>query len=459
MIQNNLNNDKNEIKHEGNGSVNVLERNSVIYKDLSFTLTQEISDYSKQYSNVYVARIKELGEVLTANVNAKWKDVRIAKLADLDAIAGNTCAIIGTLYKHQQWKPSILREVGEHNRLTLQPEKSDYCSENDQVFLEDEELRIRLVGNLIDLESVVTGLVCAVLGNEGKDGTFTVKDWCFPGCAPQTHPAVNSNSSGKIVLISGLNFIKNSDDIAVELLCEWICGMAGDITAQKEEASVVRLIIAGNSISNSKKIYERLNMSALKIEEQKHTTETVTATQKLDAFLSNIAKCCGVTLMPGQHDPCNRLLPQKPLHPCMLSKSCRLASFQGGSNPWVSQIGNRMVMGSSGESIEDIMKASGSKDMSPLQWLEKTLIWRHLCPTGPDTLPSYPYNEKDLFIIKQCPDIYFTGNANKYETKLFKGEENQVVRLVCIPQFSTSHAAVIIDLESLDAELIHFGTE
>lgn len=64
---------------------------------------------------------------------------------------------------------------------------------------------------------------------------------------PKTIVSSSSNSNGKIVLISGLNFIQNSDDLAMELFREWICGMAGNVKAQKEEASVVRLIIAGNT--------------------------------------------------------------------------------------------------------------------------------------------------------------------------------------------------------------------
>lgn len=80
-----------------------------------------------------------------------------------------------------------------------------------------------------------------------------------------------------------------------------------------------------------------------------------------------------------------------------------------------------MIIGSSGQPLEDITKAAGSKDISPIEWLEKTIIWRHMCPTAPDTLPAYPFYKKDLFIMKDCPDIYFTGNADKYETKLWKG--------------------------------------
>lgn len=43
----------------------------------------------------------------------------------------------------------------------------------------------------------------------------------------------------------------------------------------------------------------------------------------VDTFLSNLAICCNITLMPGEHDPTNAMLPQKPFHPCLLPKSSR----------------------------------------------------------------------------------------------------------------------------------------
>lgn len=79
-------------------------------------------------------------------------------------------------------------------------------------------------------------------------------------------------------------------------------------------------------------------------------------------------------------------------------------------------------MGSSGQPIEDIAKVTGATDISSLEWLERTLLWKHMCPTAPDTLPIHPYSERDPFIIKHCPDIYFVGNAAKFETKLWKGK-------------------------------------
>lgn len=108
----------------------------------------------------------------------------------------------------------------------------------------------------------------------------------------------------------------------------------------------------------------------------------------------------------------------------------RFESFKSAGNPWFGKVGDYIVLGTSGQPIEDIMKVSGVTDISPLTWLENTLIWRHMCPTAPDTLPSYPYYEKDLFIIKECPNIYFTGNMTKFETKLWKGEYISGIRYI-----------------------------
>ena len=60
-------------------------------------------------------------------------------------------------------------------------------------------------------------------------------------------------------------------------------------------------------------------------------------------------------------------------------------------------------------------------DQSALQWLEKTLEWQHFAPTSPDTLAGYPFDQIDPLVMQECPNIYFAGNMDKYETKLIQG--------------------------------------
>lgn len=57
---------------------------------------------------------------------------------------------------------------------------------------------------------------------------------------------------GKILLVSGLDLVNNTNDLSLDLLSEWITGMAGSSSAQEEEEAVIaRVIIAGeDSLSN-----------------------------------------------------------------------------------------------------------------------------------------------------------------------------------------------------------------
>lgn len=102
--------------------------------------------------------------------------MKILKLADLEECQGKQSVVIGTLYKHQELKPSILRELSEEQQLAPPAPRDNYCSPKDQLFLEDEMLRIKLVGNHPVIKDMVTGIVCAVYGQEKEDGTFDVSE-------------------------------------------------------------------------------------------------------------------------------------------------------------------------------------------------------------------------------------------------------------------------------------------
>jgi DNA polymerase delta subunit 2 len=51
--------------------------------------------------------------------------------------------------------------------------------------LEDESGRIRLVGEVLKGNNLVTGVIIGALGAETAEGDFKVVDICFPGLAPQ----------------------------------------------------------------------------------------------------------------------------------------------------------------------------------------------------------------------------------------------------------------------------------
>lgn len=434
------------------------QRKIVSFKDFGrFKLLER--RYDDNSPNIYKARLNDLREDTLRTARLKWTDhpyVEVSRLA-LES-PERSYILIGTLYKDQQLKPSLLRDLSNEMQLEAQPIKS-YASADDKLFLEDETMRIRLVGNYMDVQEVVTGLVCAVLGHELENGTFWVEDWCFPGyCSKPCSSSTPSMENGKILLVSGLDLVNNTDELSLNLLSEWITGMAGYTNAQEEEAVIARIIIAGNTIRSSAKTYNHKGYHEIKSHDQLKIKEDIMMMRKLDLFLSNILHCCCVTLMPGEYDPtCNHGMPQQPFHPCTLQKSARFKSMYGTTNPWIGDIGGRVVAGSSGGPIVDIMRVAGLSEKSPLEWLERTLIWRHYAPTGPDTLSIHPFLDNDPFVMKEWPDVYFAGNMDKYETKLVTGDEGQMVRLICIPKFSETKTAVLVNLQDLTTQPISFG--
>lgn len=60
-------------------------------------------------------------------------------------------------------KPSILKEIAEENLLAPLPPPQDYNDVSDEIVLEDDIQRIKLVGN-INVGEMVSGIVCGVLG-------------------------------------------------------------------------------------------------------------------------------------------------------------------------------------------------------------------------------------------------------------------------------------------------------
>ncbi|KAJ8682761.1 hypothetical protein QAD02_018553 [Eretmocerus hayati] len=422
--------------------------------------------FSRQFCGIYRARLATLKPNILKRVKSKDSKLKILQIVDLtnDEYLNTPCVIIGTLYKHQELKPSILKELSEELQAVPQPPRLNYCSPKDTLFLEDNVSRVKLVGN-IALEILVSGLACAVSGHGLNDGSFWVEDFYFPG--PSLSPLTESPSSsakdhGKLVLfLSGLDFVNQQNDLALELLNDWITGLVGSEETQEESAGIVNVVIAGNSIRGSPETFTRKGYFENKKKDDLFALEVHRAVYKFDDFISKISSSCKITLLPGEFDPSCHSLPQHPLHHNMLPKANRQGNTSGVTNPWIGKIGSRVVGGSSGQPILDIMKVTNTSE-SPLGWLEKTLEWQHFAPTAPDTLPEYPFDLSDPFVMSEYPNIYFAGNMEKYETKLLQGIhkmgdcEGQPIRLICIPRFSTSQTAVLVDLESLEAKLVSF---
>lgn len=260
--------------------------------------------------------------------------------------------------------------------------------------------------------------------------------------------------------------------MSLELFQQWLFGNIDsfDKTDDMEAASIVRVIVAGNSVRSSFEVKQRSNMTR-----QPESEITLRAVNAVDEILSHWVKSSPVDLMSGEFDPSNFMLPQQPMHHCMFPKSFRSKNLRCVTNPYACTVAGRSIVGSSGQNVLDIQRYSKIEDS--LEALKSSLIWSHVAPTSPDTLSCYPYYEKDPFIIDKCPHVYFAGNVNEFKTDLYQGkilcffcnfqtlfslfsivlgENGQRTRLVCIPSFAKTQSVAVVNLKTLDCKLLSF---
>lgn len=362
--------------------------------------------------------------------------------------------------------------------------------------LEDESGRLRLIGPFLQSELLVTGCIVAVMGTENADGDFEVIDVKIPDLP--THPAPSaaepSQPGQKVAIVSGLNITGEfGDSLALDLLMEYLLGESAAPSAQASAAQICRLIIAGDSLAEA-------NPLALRDDHLPHAGTGKKATHKkygydaasynpaptlqLDLMLSSLLPSIPITLLPGASDPANVSLPQQPMHAALFPRSRAYASGTAAANPAVSAdtkaakqklrveevgtfhattnpssftLGNHLFLGSGGQTIDDVSKYVA--DCTPLELMEYTLRWRLVAPTAPDTLWCYPYQTADPFVLQdgQCPHVYFLGNQDKFATTVIEGHDGQKTRCIAVPKFSENGEVVLLDLDTLDCEIIKFN--
>lgn len=123
------------------------ERIELDYKNNSEKFTKQTKDYNKQYCSIYLTRLKEMEEILLERIQNKWGDkYPVQKLYKLSEDNKGKTVVIGTLFKDQKLKPSVLKQLAEGNQLIPQPIITHFTDESDVLFIEDELQRFQIIG-------------------------------------------------------------------------------------------------------------------------------------------------------------------------------------------------------------------------------------------------------------------------------------------------------------------------
>lgn len=435
----------------------------------NYFLASDARKFDRQYFPMYQHRLSVLKERVKSECIRRWDDdfrlngkPVVMRPKVLDIQGNKPCWVIGSVYCEMKYKPNILEEVV--NDVYGAPDLTKSYTDpdgSDELMLEDESGRVLLVGDFIRSTPFVTGAVIGILGMEADAGTFQVLDICYPTPVPQKPLSERihnpSGSSKKLILISGLNIGITSPNrlLKLQMLQEFLMGR---ICSRDKSLSIGKLIICGNSISHG----------------QNETGELINCLEELGKFLGNILQSIPVALMPGENDPSDKALPQQPLHKALFQQPLRNYFHENNrhildltTNPSRYDIEGIDLLATSGQNIDDICKyviPYQKQDELPvpndtiehrLDLMECTLRWQNIAPTAPDTLWTYPFQDSDPFIIDQLPHVYVVGNQPTFGYRDLDLDGTNI-KIISIPEFSSSGEVVILDLTTLEPEIVKF---
>ena len=240
----------------------------------------------------------------------------------------------------------------------------------------------------------------------GKNSGFIIKDLIFPDIPEQ---AVNkSETDAYAVFLSDLHI--GSKYFMEEEFSDFVVWLSSpDPVARK-----IRFVLIGGDILDGVGIYPNQNKELIcqTIEEQ---------LKKAEELIDKIPKNIKIIIMPGNHDPGRRALPQPAIPKKYNSSLWERENVIMIGNPSMISLNGVKVLMFHGQSIDDIVKTTpGMKYDEPTNVMKHLLKARHLSPIYGSQTPIAPEME-DLLVIEDIPDIFHVGHVHKAQLDMYKG--------------------------------------
>ncbi len=240
----------------------------------------------------------------------------------------------------------------------------------------------------------------------GKNAGFIIKDLILPDIPDQ---ATNRSETETFAV-----FLSDLHIGSKYFMEEEFTNFVNWISSPDPVARKIRYVLIGGDIVDGVGIYPNQDKELVckTIEEQ---------LKKLEGLLDKIPKYVKIIIMPGNHDPGRRALPQ-PAIPKKYNPSLwdRDNVFMVGNPAMVSLNGVKILM-FHGQSIDDIVKTTpGLSYDNPANVMKHLLRARHLSPIYGSQTPIAPEIE-DLMVIDEIPDIFHVGHVHRAQLDMYKG--------------------------------------
>ena len=233
---------------------------------------------------------------------------------------------------------------------------------------------------------------------------FVIKDIIFPDI-PE-HVATKSGTESYVALISDLHvgskyFMENEFN-------DFISWLSSD----DEIVSKIKFVCIAGDIVDGIGIYPNQDKELIDININKQMSYAA-------ALLQKIPKRMHVFLIPGNHDPGRRALPQTALTD--LRDFQPLENFSIIGNPSVVELNKVKILMFHGQSLDDVIATvPGLSYSKPVEAMKILLKSRHLSPIYGNRTPIAPEPE-DMLVIDDVPDIFHAGHVHITEVGRYKG--------------------------------------
>jgi DNA polymerase II small subunit len=240
----------------------------------------------------------------------------------------------------------------------------------------------------------------------GKNSGYIIKDLISPDIPDQ---ATNrSETETYAVFLSDLHI--GSKYFMEEEFTEFVSWLSSpDPIARK-----IRFVLIGGDLVDGVGIYPNQDKELVcqTIEEQ---------LKKVEELIDRVPNYIKIFIMPGNHDPGRRALPQPAIPKKYNSGLWERENVFMVGNPAVVSLNGVKVMMFHGQSIDDIVKTTpGLSYDKPTNVMKHLLRARHLSPIYGSQTPIAPEIE-DLMVIDEIPDIFHVGHVHRAELDMYKG--------------------------------------
>ena len=240
----------------------------------------------------------------------------------------------------------------------------------------------------------------------GKNSGYIIKDLILPDIPDQAKN--KSESEAYAVFLSDLHI--GSKYFMEEEFSQFISWLSSpDPVARK-----IRFVLIGGDVVDGVGIYPNQDKELVcqTIQEQ---------LKKAENLIDKIPKNVKIIIMPGNHDPGRRALPQPAIPKKYNSGLWERENVVMVGNPAMVSLNGVKIMMFHGQSIDDIVKTTpGLSYDKPTNVMRHLLRARHLSPIYGSQTPIAPEME-DLLVIEDIPDIFHVGHVHRAELDMYKG--------------------------------------